>query len=184
LKSGYDEAKDLAARQLARIAPEIVCECCGVTYESEDFFIPWMGERTALSTAPDWNKILFLHYLTSQGNKKLSNRLISYRDVAGARFYEPNFIKRAINPLVKRFGKNPQNLIEEGERFGGVKSDKGDASIVIKVLPYISVTFIIWKGDDEFPPEGNILFDETAKSWLPAEDLVVLASLCVYKLIA
>jgi len=45
------------------------------------------------------------------------------------------------------------------------------------------MTFIIWEGDEEFPPDGNILFDQTAKTWFGAEDLSVIAGLAVYELI-
>jgi hypothetical protein len=45
------------------------------------------------------------------------------------------------------------------------------------------MTFIIWADSEEFPPDGNILFDETAKTWFAAEDLAVLASVAVYELI-
>ena len=37
---------------------------------------------------------------------------------------------------------------------------------------------------DELDAGGNILFDETAIGWLPAEDLAVLASLGAYRLIS
>jgi hypothetical protein len=56
-------------------------------------------------------------------------------------------------------------------------------SFTLPVLPYVPLTFVIWQGDDEIPPNGNILFDETAIEWFNAEDLVVIASLPVYKLL-
>jgi hypothetical protein len=60
----------------------------------------------------------------------------------------------------------------------------GDAAVTIKVLPYLPMTFIIWGGSEEFPPDGNILFDQTAKTWFAAEDLAVLAGLAAYELIS
>ena len=182
LKSGYDAALSLGFQKLAEARPETVREQCGARYEQGEYFIPWFNRDRALSQAPTSNKIIWLHYLTARGVKTPSGRLISYRG-AGGLFYEPNFIKRAVNPFVKRFGNDPAGLIEAGEALGGRKTDNGDASIVINVLPYIPMTFIIWTGDDEFEPSGNILFDETVKTWLCAEDLAVLASLSVYELI-
>jgi hypothetical protein len=44
------------------------------------------------------------------------------------------------------------------------------------------VTFVLWGGDDEFPPSGNILFDSSAPQFLPTEDFAVLASLLVAEL--
>ena len=96
---------------------------------------------------------------------------------------EVNFIKRAVNPFVKRFGNDPEGLIKAGEALGGYRAENGDASVVINALPYIPVTFIIWLGDDEFEPNGSVLFDDTVNTWLCAEDLAVLGSLCVKELI-
>ena len=74
-------------------------------------------------------------------------------------------------------------MIEISESFGGIKSNEGDVSVRINLLSYLPVTYIIWAGDDEFEPSGNILFDKTAAGWLCAEDLVVAASLGAYELV-
>ena len=181
MKSAYDTALNLAYEKLSLLAPETVCERCGVRYEQGEYFIPWFSREQALSQASTTHKIIWLHYLTAQGNRNPSGKLISYRDTGGL-FYETNFIKRAVNPLVKHFGNNPEGLIRAGEALGGKKAEHGDGSIIINVLPYIPITFIIWTGDEEFEPGGNILFDETVKTWLCAEDLAVMGSLSTYEL--
>jgi len=180
---GYDQAIDIAMARLAEIPPETVCEACGVRYDGIDFFLPWFNTERPLSAAPEANKIIWLHYLTATGAKKQSGTLIAYREVAPALFYESNFYKRAVNPLVSCFGENPQKLVETGEALGGQAVAHGDAAVTINVLPYLPMTFIIWQGCEEFPSDGNILFDKTAKTWFVAEDLAVLAGLAVYELI-
>ena len=183
MKSAYDSAISLAAEKLALLQPETVCENCGVRYAQGEYFLPWFSKEQALSGASATHKILWLHYLISQGIKKPSGRLMPYRDAPGALFYDRNFIKRAVNPIIKRFGNDPEGLIKVGCALGGQKAENGDASVVINALPYIPLTFIIWRGDEEFEPGGNILFDETVKTWLCAEDLAVLGSLSAYELI-
>ena len=180
---GYDAALNLAAEKLAEIPPQTVCEACGARYENGDFFLPWFNSEKALSSASETQKILWLHYLTANGAKEQSGRLIAYREAAPALFYEPNFYKRAVKPLVGCFGKDPEKLIETGESLGGNRAAFGDAAVTINVLPYLPMTFIIWAGCEEFPPDGNILFDQTAKTWFEAEDLAVLAGAAVYELI-
>ena len=180
---GYDDALNLATERLAQIPPEAICEACGVRYENGEFFLQWFNRERALSTAPETYKILWLHYLTANGAKKPSNHLIAYREAAPALFYAQNFYKRAVKPLVGCFGKNPENLVEIGEFLGGKKAEFGDAAVTINVLPYFPMTFIIWAGSEEFSPDGNILFDQTAKTWFNAEDLSVIAGMAVHELI-
>jgi hypothetical protein len=180
---GYDDALTLAAEKLSQLPPEKACEACGALYENGEFFMPWLNKKRALSSASLPHKILWLHYLTASGSKNETGQLIAYREVSPALFYEPNFYKRAVKPLVNCFGKEPEKLVKTGIALGGKTSAHGDASVTINILPYLPLTFIIWNGDDEFPPDGNILFDKSAKTWFAPEDLAVLASAAVYDLI-
>ena len=180
---GYDTAFKLATEQLAQIPPEEVCQACGARYEGGEFFLRWFNTEKSLSTASETHKILWIHYMTARGAKTQSGRLIAYRETASALFYEANFYKRAVKPLVACFGENPQKMVETGEALGGQRVALGDAAVAINVLPYFPMTFIIWKGDEEFPPDGNILFDQTAKTWFGGEDLSVVAGLAAYELI-
>jgi len=180
---GYDDALNLAAQQLAQLTPQMVCQNCGVQYKDGEFLIPWFNTEKPLSSAPVTKKILWLHYLTANGIQKQSNQLIAYRETSPALFYETNFNKRAVKPLVNYFGKNPQNLINAGTTLGGKTVEMGNAAVIINALPYVPITFIIWEGSEEFSPDGNILFDQTAKTWFGAEDLAVLASIAVGELI-
>jgi len=129
-------------------------------------------------------QVLWLHYLITEGTASPIGRLAAYRELSGAGFYEPVFNARAVRPLVKRFGKNPPELAQAGIVLGGNLSQAGDVSVTLPLLPRVPVTYVIWAGDDEMPPEGTILFDSTASGWLAAEDLVVLASLGTYRLIS
>jgi len=188
LKSGYDGAVKLARKKLETLAPEKVCGLCGASYNGEKYIINWLSKEYALSLTEQANypqvlEIIFLHYLTSEGTKRPEGKLISYREVPGALFYEPKFIQRAVNPVVRCFGGAPEKLIETGEALGGVKSTEGDASVKINLLPYLPVTYILWAGGDEFEPAGAILFDRTAPGRLCAEDLAVVVSLGAYELI-
>jgi hypothetical protein len=180
---GYDNAINLASEKLMSMPPETVCQACGARYDGGEFLLPWFNTERSLSAASDTHKILWLHYLTAKGTKELSGRLIAYREAAPALFYESNFYKRVVKPLAACFGKDPQKLVQTGVALGGQPANLGDAAVTINVLPYLPMTFIIWEGSEEFPPDGNILFDKTAKTWFAAEDLAVLASLAVYELI-
>lgn len=59
----------------------------------------------------------------------------------------------------------------------------GDASVLIWAFPRVPIGLVLWKGDEEFPPAGNILFDSSIPAYLPVEDIVVLTETVVWKLI-
>ena len=183
MRTGYKAAIDLALTELEKLAPADVCSRTGCTYENGAYSIPWFGEKSTITEGSEWDQIVKLHYLTSKGASKPSQTLISYREVPSALFYEPKFIARAVRPVVKTFGANAKDLITAAAAIQGTQAPHGDAAVTLTPLPNIQITYILWQGDDEFPPDGNILFDKNSIDWLPAEDLVVLASIASYKLL-
>jgi len=183
MKTGYEAAIGLAREKLSALSPEVVSKRCGIQWDGTDYQIPWFGQMIPLSKAQPPLLILFLHYLISEGTKMPTGRLIAYRDVPDALFYDPKFTQRGTNPLVKNFGADPERLAKTAIRLGGKRTTGGDVAVTINALPNVPVTYILWRGNDEFAPTGNILFDQTAIGWLCAEDLVMLASLGTYALI-
>ena len=182
--SGYHAAIELAESKLKSLEPQTVVKRARVEYDGGEYYVPWFGVPVKISEGKETERILWLHYLISEGTREPSqNDLISYREIPGAKFYEPKFIERAVNPLAKRFGKDPAALLSAGLKLNGVKADAGDYSVTLFPFPLIPVTYIIWEGDEEFPASANILFDRTAAGRLDAEDAAVLASVGTYKLI-
>lgn len=129
-------------------------------------------------------QVLMLHYLAGARGNALTGKWISYQEIPDGRFYMDAFIRRAKNPLVGTFGARPERLRELAvSAYGAAPFDHGDVSVVFDAFPYVPVVFILWEGDDEFPPDGNILFDESVAQVLSAEDTAWLAGMAVYPLI-
>ena len=131
-------------------------------------------------------KILILHYLNNAKKEDLTGELIAYQEIPSARFYLSAFNARSTDPFTATFGENPDKLpIVAQELFAAQKASMGDVSVTIQAFPKVPITFIIWQGDDEFPPNGTILFDSSIKdNLLSAEDISELVSMIVYPLIA
>ncbi len=182
MNRGYDEALSLAKSELSRLSPKEVIENTGVFWDGETYKIPWFNNKINLDDGTIEEKIIWYHYLCANGSKVPKGVYINYKQVPGAYIYNDNFIKRAIKPMVKTFAQRLDKFLEVGLALGGKQTNLGHMSFTLQLLPYLPVTYVIWQGDDEIPDDGNILFDETAINWLCAEDLVVLASLPVYKM--
>jgi hypothetical protein len=128
-------------------------------------------------------QVLILHYLLKAPGAPLVGQWITFREIPSGEFYYSAFVKRAKEPLVKTFGHRPQLLKELGLQRGGVSREEGDVCICFQAFPKIPVCLILWAGDDEFPPEGNVLFDASISRYLIAEDVAVLSGMVVYPLI-
>lgn len=127
---------------------------------------------------------LILHYLLTVSDKSLTGELITFREIPSGEFYYQPFLKRAQVPLVKAFGSDHELFRRSGEKLGGKGAKMGDVSLTFLPFPKVPVTLTLWKGDEEFSPEGTILFDSSIKNFLPGEDIAFLAGTVVYKLMA
>ena len=198
----YREAFRLACQKLATVNLHRICSLSGaVCIEDKNgnlaISIPFIDQDHLILFEPEVDvtlqgngepvpipeKILILHYLLTARGESLQQNPITFRRVPEGPFYYSAFIRRALDPLAQTFGDEPQGLLDCGYHLGAVPDELGDASITLKPLPRVPVTFVIWGGDDELPPQANILFDESLVSYLPTEDIAVLSSMIVYRLI-
>jgi len=129
------------------------------------------------------DKVLILHYFTSAKGTPATNRLVTFRELPEGSIYAPTFAKRAIKPLLDHFGKKPHLLIDISEKLGGYKADYGDTAVTINAFSRVPITIILWRGDDEFAPQGNMVFDATISDYLSTEDITVLCETIAWRLI-
>jgi hypothetical protein len=201
----YKQALELVKPRLSQIDPKRAADVIGAEFRTDEagrrsirmeflgnkVLIHWPVLNPALEATgaplPIQQQILLLHYLeaaVSRPGLKPRGQWVSYQEVPDGRFYLDAFTRRAKIPLIEAFGKQPDQLIPLAKTlYGAIPSDQGDVSVLITAIPMIPVVLIMWRGDEEFPPDGNILFDRTVSDFLSAEDIAWLAGMIVYPLI-
>jgi len=129
------------------------------------------------------DKILMLHYLAQAKGIPISNKVITYKELPDSGNYFPVFFKRAIKPLIDHFGKEPTRLLDIAGIMGGVQADHGDVSITINAFSRVPITLVLWRGDEELPPGGSILFDSSISDYLTADDVNALCETIAWRLV-
>jgi hypothetical protein len=127
-------------------------------------------------------KILLCHYLLHASGNPPTGELITFRQIPDGHFYFDAFQRRARDPFLATFGKDPALFQRCAQILGGRQIATGDVGLSFQVFPRIAIHLVVWKGDDEFPPEASILFDANTQHNLAAEDIAVLSGMLVYKL--
>lgn len=194
-------AYKLACEQLAKIDDiEQQCRKSGAQYQVIDskkvIIIPYLGQLYLITLphieisladsaekVPIRDKVLILHYFTSAKGSPPANRLITFRELPEGSVYSPTFSKRAIKPLLDHFGNEPQLLIDAAKQLGGHKADYGDTAVTINAFSRVPITIVLWRGNDEFAPQGNVVFDATISDYLPTEDITVLCETITWRLV-
>ncbi len=129
-------------------------------------------------------RILLLHYLGSAraAEQPVRGRQVSFKQLPGASFYEPAYRQRGPERIARRFGRDPRPFRQACLRLGWEPAELGDASFGFEVFPRLRGVVVLHGGDEEFPPEANLLFEDRIINLLPLEDVAVLAGLVATRL--
>jgi hypothetical protein len=201
-EQGFELSYKLAREQLPKISDiQEQCRKSGaryigpneivINYLNQPYHITLPDVEISSEGSPDFigmevplkDKILILHYFTLAKGTPASGRLIAYKQLPGGISYFPAFSQRAIAPFVKHFGKNPELLIKAAAKLGGCEADYGDVSVTVNAFDHVPITLVLWRGDEELAPNGNILFDADISDYLSTEDVTVLCETIIWKLV-
>jgi hypothetical protein len=114
--------------------------------------------------------------------KPSSGKLVKFREFPGGIAYENAFARKAIDPIIRGFGKCPERLVEAALVLGGRRLDLGQAAVEVPALNLVPLTYILWV-DEDLPPSVNLLYDASACGYLNAEGLANLAELTTWRLL-
>jgi hypothetical protein len=128
-------------------------------------------------------RILLLHYLIRADGNSLTGKWVAYKDIPGGLLYAGVFSRRVTEPLQRRFGKSAESFREAGVKLGGEPVEIGDASFILRAFPCVPLQYVLWQGDEEFPPSAQLLFDACVDHYLSLEDIVVLGQVTTGRLI-
>ena len=195
---GFDLSYRLACEQLAKIGDiEEQCRrsgarCLGpheivIDYLNQPYHIMIPEGKIVLEDSgtetPLRDKIMILHYFTGAKGTPATGKSIAYKQLQGGVSYFPAFSQRVIGPLVKNFGRGSELLRKAAAKLGGCEADYGDVSVTINAFDQVPITLVLWKGDEEVAPNGNILFDANISDYLSTEDVTVLCEIIIWKLV-
>ena len=158
-----------------------------VNYLNRPYRVPILDAGISIQDSPEdvplRDKILILHYLTQATGTPLAGEVIAYKELPEGVSYFRTFSKRAIKPLTDAFGQNLEQLRDTAKIMGGLAADYGDVAVTVWAFPRVPITLVLWRGDDEFPPDGNILFDRSISNYLTTEDVNVLCETIAWTLV-
>jgi hypothetical protein len=142
-----------------------------------------VGDSSPAEIAGFIEQICILAYLIGAKNIPLADKLVKAESLPGGQFFFRGPHLLPTEKLKKAFGDDPEALIRASQRFNAEKCEFGDASIKLNALPRIPLTFVIWRGDEEFDARASVLFDKTAADHLPLDALWATVNLTVKTLL-
>jgi hypothetical protein len=194
IQKWYDRlAAQVAETQarLRRIDPARLAKCSGGTLDEQGtLWLQFWGEHYRIPfpeltvrrayghEAPsDLDQALLLAYLATADGAAPSGCYISYRDLPDGMFYAQAFRGYAEMRLVRELGEGGIDAFRRGaEAIGGEPIEVGNAGYAFQILPRVRLAAVYWLGDEDFPSQTSILFEDTAPHYMSTDGLAVLGS--------
>ncbi|HOG46143.1 MAG TPA: DUF3786 domain-containing protein [Anaerolineae bacterium] len=175
----------VAARSGARVVRQGDGEGLELSYWGQELRLAWPSGEVLSCARPLFPAahLVVLHYLINADGAPLEDRWLAFRELPDGRVYDSAFRSRSCLPLAHAFGARPEAFAAAAQRLGGQRLTFGDVSFMFQVLPQVRVAVILYAGDDEFPADGNMLFDASLRHYLPIEDVAVLGGLVAAELL-
>jgi hypothetical protein len=120
--------------------------------------------------------LMLLVYLTEAKDIKPTHTWISEKDLMGGSTFFRGPHQLQVKEVEDLYGKDPEAFLKAGQKLGGSEILYGDKGFALEVFPKVPLAYILWKGDDEFPPRVGVLFDSTISSHLPLDIIWCMVS--------
>lgn len=103
------------------------------------------------------------------------------RDIVGCRdlkeghfFAGPHELRT--EPLLVRFADDIEGFQKAGAALDGKPMDMADAAVQLFPFPRVPLYFLLWRGDQEFKPRLQVLFDRSIEQALAADAIWALTN--------
>jgi hypothetical protein len=132
---------------------------------------------------PSFIQSLILTYLITADGTTPSSRWIGFRELPDGMFYVQAFQGYTGGRLVRELEDDIEAFRRAAEVLGGEPLAIGDAGYTFTVFPRVHMALVYWEGDDEFPSQARVLFEDTSSHYMPTDGLAILGSQLVGRLL-
>jgi hypothetical protein len=144
----------------------------------------WIVKRADDGAAPpSLMQSLILTYLYTADGTPPIDRWRGFRELPNGLFYAQAFQGYTGAELVRDLDGEVAAFKRASEKLQGVALALGDAGYIFQVLPRLKLAVLMWAGDDEFPSQAQVLFQESAPHYLITDGLAIIGSLLIGQIV-
>ena len=107
------------------------------------------------------------------------NQWKTFREMPWGEMYIKPYTGRVLTRAAFTFGTRLTKFQAAAEKLGGVPVKNGDAGYEFEVVGPYRMRILVWEGDDEFPPNAQVLYTDNFASGFSAEDRVVAGDILI-----
>ena len=120
-----------------------------------------------------------LRFLLEGKKGAVSTDYKTFREMPWGELYIQPFTGRVLTRAAFTFGTRIDKFRKAAEALGGLPLSHGDAGYEFELTDNYRLRLLVWEGDDEFPPNAQLLYTENFVTGFSAEDRVVAGDLLI-----
>ena len=120
-----------------------------------------------------------LRYLLEGKSVAWNGQWKTFREMPWGELYIKPYTGRALTRAAFTFGTRVDAFRAAAEKMGAMPVSHGDAGYRFRLIGNYDMQMLVWAGDDEFPPNAQILYTDNFAEGFAAEDRVVIADILI-----
>ena len=163
-----------------------------VKWDGAEFTVTLLGRDFAISH-PDYAiraldggslpplpvQTFLLRYLLESKDVSWGGQWKTFREMPWGEMYIKPYTGRVLTRAAYTFSFKLKAFAAACEKMGAVKLPHGDAGYQFELVPGFHVQIMIWQGDDEFPPNAQVIYSDNFADGFAAEDRVVAGDILI-----
>ena len=172
--------------------PVEAAERTGAKWAGKESYVNLLGRDFAISH-PDYalraldggalpplpTQTFLLRYLLESKSVAWKGEWKTYREMPWGEMYIQPYTGRVLTRAAYTFGFRLAAFRAAAEKMGAESVKHGDAGFEFPLIGNFKMRFLVWEGDDEFPPSAQVLYTDNIAEGFAAEDRVVAGDILI-----
>ena len=163
-----------------------------VRWDGKEFSVTLLGRTFAIShpdyairaldggPVPPLNVQTFLlRYLLESRDVAWAGEWKTFREMPWGEMYIKPYTGRVLTRAAFTFGTRVEAFRAAAEKMGALPLPHGDAGYQFDLIGGYKMRLLVWEGDDEFPPNAQVLYSDNFAGGFAAEDRVVAGDILI-----
>lgn len=161
-------------------------------WDGKEFYVSLMGREYAISH-PDYalraldggnlpplpTQTFLLRYLLEGKSIPGTGEWKTFREMPWGELYIKPYTGRVLTRAAFTFGTRVAAFRTACEEMGALPVSHGDAGYQFDFIGGYRIRILVWEGDDEFPPNAQVLYSDNFADGFAAEDRVVAGDILI-----
>lgn len=171
---------------------DVTARFSDVSWDGEKFKVTLLGRAFAI-THPEYSitplnggkvpplptQTFLLRYLMESKDVPWAGDWKTFREMPWGEMYIKPYTGRVLTRAAFTFGTRIDAFRRAAEKIGGIRLIHGDAGYQFNLVGSYQMQILAWEGDDEFPPNAQVLYSDNFAEGFAAEDRVVAGDILI-----